>query len=46
MRHHGGFGWPASLSVSVGVPLVFFLVFEKWFLVPLPKGPIENMLGF
>jgi len=30
----------------VGVPLVFFLVFEKWFLVPLPKGPIENMLGF
>jgi len=46
MRHHGGFAWPASLSVSVGVPLVFFLVFEKWFLVPLPKGPIENMLGF
>jgi hypothetical protein len=46
MRHHGGFGWPASFSVSVGVPLVFFLVFEKWFLVPLPKGPIENMLGF
>jgi len=45
MRHHGGFGWPASFSVSVGVPLVFFLVFEKWFLVPLPKGPIENMLG-
>ena len=46
MRLHGGFAWPASLSVSVGVPLVFFLVFEKWFLVPLPKGPIENMLGF
>ena len=45
MRHHGGFAWPASISVSVGVPLVFFLVFEKWFLVPLPKGPIENMLG-
>jgi len=25
---------------------VLFFVFEKWFLVPLPKGPIENMLGF
>ena len=46
MRHHGKFAWPASLSVSIGVPLVFFLVFEKWFLVPLPKGPIENLLGF
>ena len=46
MRHHGSFAWPASLGVSISVPLVFFLVFEKWFLVPLPKGPIENMLGF
>ncbi len=46
MRHHGSFAWPASLAVSISVPLVFFLVFEKWFLVPLPKGPIENMLGF
>ena len=46
MRHHGQFAWPSSLGVSIGVPLVFFLVFEKWFLVPLPKGPIENMLGF
>ena len=46
MRHHGKFAWPPSLAVSIGVPLVFFLVFEKWFLVPLPKGPIEAMLGF
>lgn len=46
MRRHGGFAWPASVAVSVSVPLAFFLVFEKWFLVPLPKGPIENMLGF
>jgi len=46
MRHHGSFAWPSSLGVSIGVPLTFFLVFEKWFLVPLPKGPIENMLGF
>jgi len=46
MRHHGKFTWPLTAWVSIGVPLVFFLVFEKWFLVPLPKGPIENMLGF
>jgi hypothetical protein len=25
---------------------VTFLIFEKWFLVPLPKGPIEDYLGF
>ena len=46
MRRHGNFAWPLTLGVSLGVPLTFFLVFEKWFLVPLPKGPIENMLGF
>lgn len=46
MRRYGRFGWPATAAVSVGVPLVFFLVFERWFLVPLPKGPIERLLGF
>jgi putative tricarboxylic transport membrane protein len=46
MRRYGKFGWPATATVSVGVPLAFFLVFERWFLVPLPKGPIERMLGF
>lgn len=46
MRRHGRYGWPLTASVSVGVPLFFFVVFERWFLVPLPKGPIENLLGF
>ena len=23
-----------------------FLMFEIWFLVPLPKGPLENLLGY
>jgi putative tricarboxylic transport membrane protein len=32
--------------VAIGVPLAFFVVFERWFLVPLPKGPIEAALGF
>ena len=46
MRRYGKFGWPVTAAVSVGVPLAFFLVFERWFLVPLPKGPIERLLGF
>lgn len=46
MRRHGRYGWPLTTAVSVGVPLFFFLVFERWFLVPLHKGPIEQLLGF
>ena len=46
MRRHGGFGWLYSLSISVAVPLIFFLVFERWFLVPLAKGPLERLLGY
>lgn len=45
MRRHGKFGWPLCAGVAIGVPLFFFLVFERWFLVPLPKGPIEAMFG-
>lgn len=32
--------------VSFGVPLFLFFMFEIWFLLPLPKGPVEAMLGF
>ena len=46
MRRHGRYGWPLTALVSVAVMLAFFLVFERWFLVPLPKGPIEALLGF
>jgi len=46
MRRHGKFGWRVTAAVSIGVPLLFFMVFERWFLVPLPKGPIERLLGF
>ncbi|MEO5695957.1 MAG: tripartite tricarboxylate transporter TctB family protein [Burkholderiaceae bacterium] len=46
MRRHGKFGWAFSIGISVAVPVVFFLVFERWFLVPLAKGPIEQLLGF
>jgi putative tricarboxylic transport membrane protein len=45
MRRYGKYGPAATLGVAAGVPLAFFLVFERWFLVPLPKGPIEHLFG-
>jgi hypothetical protein len=35
-----------TLAVSVAVPVAIFLLFEIWFLVPLPKGPVEHLLGY
>jgi hypothetical protein len=35
-----------ALGVSIAVPFVLFLMFEVWFLVPLPKSPIELWLGY
>jgi hypothetical protein len=46
MRFIGRYSWPAVLALSVGVPVVVFLVFEQWFLVPMPKGPLEAWLGY
>jgi len=46
MITHGKFGKPLVALISFGVPLALFMLFEKWFLVPLPKGPLERMLGF
>ncbi|RQO32878.1 small permease of tripartite tricarboxylate transporter [Herminiimonas sp. KBW02] len=42
----GKFPWWKAASVSIIMMLVFFFVFEIQFKVPLPKGPIENWLGF
>ena len=35
-----------AIPTAIAVPIFFFVVFERWFLVPLPKGPIEKLLGF
>ncbi|MCC7346672.1 MAG: tripartite tricarboxylate transporter TctB family protein [Variibacter sp.] len=45
MRWLGGYRWTLVAAVSIGVPVLAFLMFEKWFLVPLPKGPLEDLLG-
>jgi len=46
MRVLGKYSWPKVASVALGVMVAFFLMFEVWFKVPLPKGPIEALLGF
>ena len=45
MRWLGRYSWTLMLAVAVGVPIALFLIFETWFLVPLPKGPIEEWFG-
>jgi putative tricarboxylic transport membrane protein len=45
MTRHGRYRWMVTLPVAVGVPLTFFIVFERWFLVPLAKGPLERLIG-
>ena len=45
MRWLGKYAWWKVAAVSIGTSVVFYLIFEVWFLVPLPKGPLEEMLG-
>jgi putative tricarboxylic transport membrane protein len=45
MRRLGHFAWWKTIAVSIGNSVVFFLIFEVWFKIPLPKGPLENLLG-
>ncbi|MDI9330445.1 MAG: tripartite tricarboxylate transporter TctB family protein [Alphaproteobacteria bacterium] len=35
-----------ATTVGIAVPLVLFALFEIWFLLPLPKGPLEALFGF
>jgi putative tricarboxylic transport membrane protein len=46
MLFQGKYKWLPTALVSIGVPVAIFVLFEIWFLVPLPKGPVERMLGF
>ena len=34
-----------AVALAVLIIVATYLVFEKWFLVPLPKGPVEDFLG-
>jgi putative tricarboxylic transport membrane protein len=46
MMWHGRYPIYKTLPVAIAVPVVLFIVFEIWFLVPLPKGPFEAWLGY
>lgn len=42
----GQFRLLTALATGLGISVVLFVVFEFWFLTPLPKGPLETALGF
>ena len=44
MRWLGKYSWWKVASVSLGNSIFFFLIFETWFKIPLPKGPLEAFL--
>ena len=46
MRWVGRHDWRLVVALSVVVPLISFFIFEKWFLVPMPKGPVEAWFGY
>ena len=45
MRWLGRYRWPMAIGVALAVSAVFYCLFEIWFKVPLPKGPLEAWLG-
>jgi putative tricarboxylic transport membrane protein len=46
MRWVGRHSWLTVVGIALIVSIGAFLVFEKWFLVPMPKGPLEAWLGY
>jgi len=46
MKTVGRYSWMRSATVGLGVCVASFLLFEIWFKIPLPKGPVEGLLGF
>ena len=45
MRWLGKYAWWKTVLVSAATMVAFYLVFEIWFKVPLPKGFVERLLG-
>lgn len=46
MMRISSYGVTRTAIISIAVPLLTFIIFERWFLVALPKGPLEAMLGY
>jgi hypothetical protein len=45
MRWIGRHRWLTVSAVSVLVPLVGYIVFQRWFLIPLPEGSVWARFG-
>jgi len=41
----GRYSIAMSAAISIGTVVAVYFMFEKWFLVPLPKGPIEDFFN-
>ncbi len=46
MVWQGKYSFIKAGLVALSVPAALFALFEIWFLVPLPKGPLETLLGY
>jgi putative tricarboxylic transport membrane protein len=46
MTWHGRYSLYKTVPIALFVPVALFIIFEIWFLVPLPKGPFEAWLGY
>ena len=46
MRMMANFSWLKIILVSIGISVMLFYMFEVQFMVPLPKGPLESLLGY
>jgi hypothetical protein len=46
MWYFGKYAIWYGLPMGAAVAIALFLMFEVWFLVPLPKGPLEAYLGY
>lgn len=42
----GRFAWWVAVATGLAVAALAFVTFEIWFLVALPKGPVEEFLGY
>jgi hypothetical protein len=46
MKFVGKYHWLRSTVVGLGVSISAFVLFEIWFKIPLPKGPLERLIGY
>jgi len=46
MRWMGRHSWPAVFAISFLFPVATFLILERWFLIPMPKGMFAEYLPF